>query len=280
MSGRSRPALDENEEMTVKTSTEKMIARKDGAIGWMLFNNPARHNAVSVEMWKAVPEILEEFGRDEKIRVVVLAGVGGKAFVSGADISEFGEKRHSREATLAYNATVERASDTLLARKKPTMAMIQGYCIGGGLAISLCCDLRIASQDSRFGVPAAKLGLGYAYPGIERLADVVGPSFAKEIFFTARQFDATEALEMGLVNRVRPAAELESFVIGYAGMIGANAPLTVGAVKLCVTEYVKEPAKRDLAACQAAVDRCFASADYVEGRTAFMEKRKPVFRGV
>jgi enoyl-CoA hydratase len=280
MSGRSRPALDENEEMTVKTSTEKMIARKDGAIGWMLFNNPARHNAVSVEMWKAVPEILEEFGRDEKIRVVVLAGVGGKAFVSGADISEFGEKRHSREATLAYNATVERASDTLLACKKPTMAMIQGYCIGGGLAISLCCDLRIASQDSRFGVPAAKLGLGYAYPGIERLADVVGPSFAKEIFFTARQFDATEALEMGLVNRVRPAAELESFVIGYAGMIGANAPLTVGAVKLCVTEYVKEPAKRDLAACQAAVDRCFASADYVEGRTAFMEKRKPVFRGV
>jgi enoyl-CoA hydratase len=280
MPGRSRPALDENEEMTVKTSTEKMIARKDGAIGWMLFNNPARHNAVSVEMWKAVPEILEEFGRDEKIRVVVLAGVGGKAFVSGADISEFGEKRHSREATLAYNATVERASDTLLACKKPTMAMIQGYCIGGGLAISLCCDLRIASQDSRFGVPAAKLGLGYAYPGIERLADVVGPSFAKEIFFTARQFDATEALEMGLVNRVRPAAELESFVIGYAGMIGANAPLTVGAVKLCVTEYVKEPAKRDLAACQAAVDRCFASADYVEGRTAFMEKRKPVFRGV
>lgn len=280
MSGSSRPALDENEEMTVKTSTEKMIARKDGAIGWMLFNNPARHNAVSVEMWKAVPEILEEFGRDEKIRVVVLAGVGGKAFVSGADISEFGEKRHSREATLAYNATVERASDTLLACKKPTMAMIQGYCIGGGLAISLCCDLRIASQDSRFGVPAAKLGLGYAYPGIERLADVVGPSFAKEIFFTARQFDATEALEMGLVNRVRPPAELESFVIGYAGMIGANAPLTVGAVKLCVTEYVKEPAKRDLAACQAAVDRCFASADYVEGRTAFMEKRKPVFRGV
>jgi enoyl-CoA hydratase/carnithine racemase len=279
MSGRSRPALDENEEMTVKTSTEKMIARKDGAIGWMLFNNPARHNAVSVEMWKAVPEILEEFGRDEKIRVVVLAGVGGKAFVSGADISEFGEKRHSREATLAYNATVERASDTLLACKKPTMAMIQGYCIGGGLAISLCCDLRIASQDSRFGVPAAKLGLGYAFPGIRRLVDIVGPAFAKEIFFTARQFDATEALQMGLVNRVRPTAEIEAYVKDYAAMIGANAPLTVGAAKLCVGEYLKDPDKRDLAACQAAVDFCFASADYVEGRTAFMEKRKPAFSG-
>ncbi|MBV9754896.1 MAG: enoyl-CoA hydratase/isomerase family protein [Hyphomicrobiales bacterium] len=266
--------------MKVKTTTEKMIAKKDGAIGWMLFNNPARHNAVSMEMWKAVPEILEEFGRDDAIRTVVVAGVGGKAFVSGADISEFGEKRHSREATLLYNATVERASDALLSCKKPTIAMIQGYCIGGGLAISLCCDLRLASEDSRFGVPAAKLGLGYAYPGIERLADVVGPSFAKEIFFTARQFDAAEALTMGLVNRVRPSAELESFVNGYAGMIAANAPLTVGAVKLCVGEYVKDAGKRDLAGCQAAVDKCFASADYVEGRTAFMEKRKPVFRGV
>ncbi len=263
----------------MKTSTEKMIARKDGAIGFMLFNNPARHNAVSVEMWRAVPEILDEFIKDDAIRVVVLGGVGGKAFVSGADISEFGEKRSSREATLAYNAMVEQASDRLLACKKPTIAMIEGYCIGGGLAISLCCDLRIAADHSRFGVPAAKLGLGYAYPGIERLADVVGPSFAKEIFFTARQFDAAEALQMGLVNRVRPAAEVETYVKDYAAMIGGNAPLTIGAVKLCVAEYGKDPDKRDLAACQAAVDFCFASADYVEGRTAFMEKRKPVFQG-
>jgi enoyl-CoA hydratase len=268
-----------SEETQVKTSTEKMIARKDGAIGWMLFNNPARHNAVSVEMWRAVPDILDEFGRDDAIRVVVLAGVGGKAFISGADISEFGEKRSSREATLAYNALVERASAKLLACNKPSIAMIQGYCIGGGLAIALCCDLRIASDNSRFGVPAAKLGLGYAYPGIKRLADLVGPSFAKEIFFTARQFDTAEALQMGLVNRVRPAAELESYVKDYATTIAGNAPLTIGAVKLCVGEYVKDPDKRDLAACQAAVDFCFASADYIEGRTSFMEKRKPVFRG-
>jgi enoyl-CoA hydratase len=276
MSAAARP----NEERQVKTSTEKMIAKKDGAIGWMVFNNPARHNAVSVEMWQAVPEILEEFGRDDEIRVVVLAGAGGKAFVSGADISEFGEKRGSREATLAYNALVEEASDRLLACRKPTIAMIQGYCIGGGLAISLCCDLRIASENSRFGVPAAKLGLGYAYPGIKRLADVVGPSFAKEIFFTARQFDAAEALQMGLVNRVRPVEELEAYVTNYAATIGGNAPLTIGAVKLCVGEYAKDPGKRDLKACQEAVERCFGSADYIEGRTAFMEKRKPVFRGM
>jgi len=263
----------------MKTSTEKMIARKDGAIGWMLFNNPARHNAVSVSMWQAVPEIIEAFAKDDEVRVVVVAGVGGKAFVSGADISEFGEKRHSREATLAYNEMVERASQALLACRKPTIAMIQGYCIGGGLAISLCCDLRIASDDARFGVPAAKLGLGYAYPGIKRLADLVGPSYAKEIFFTARQFDPSEAWHMGLINRIQPGAELEAYVRGYAATIAGNAPLTIEAVKLCVDAYVKDPDRRDLAACQAAVDRCFVSADYVEGRTAFMEKRKPVFKG-
>jgi len=266
-------------EIAMKTSTDRMIARKEGAVGWMLFNNPARHNAVSVDMWKAVPEILAAFDEDAEVRAVVLAGAGGKAFVSGADISEFEDKRSSRDAVLAYNAIADKANRAILDCRKPTIAMIQGYCVGGGLGIALCCDLRIASENSRFAVPAAKLGLGYAYPGIKRLADLVGPSFAKEIFYTARQFDAAEAVAMGLVNRVRPAAEIEEYVKGYAAMIGANAPLTLAAVKLCVSEYVKEPGERDLAACQAAVDRCFASQDYVEGRTAFMEKRKPAFRG-
>jgi enoyl-CoA hydratase len=256
-----------------------MIARRDGAVGWMVFNNPARHNAVSLDMWKAVPEILDTFARDNAIRIVVLAGAGGKAFISGADISEFGERRSSREAIASYNATADAANRAIIDCKVPTIAMIEGYCIGGGLGVALCCDLRIASDNSRFGVPAAKLGLGYNYPGIKRLADVVGPSFAKEIFYTARQFDAAEALQMGLVNRVRPAAELRKFVGDYAATIGANAPLTIAAVKLCVTEYGKDAGKRDLAACDAAVDACFASQDYAEGRTAFMEKRKPVFTG-
>jgi enoyl-CoA hydratase/carnithine racemase len=263
----------------MQTSTPKMIARKTDGIGWMLFNNPARHNAVSIDMWQAVPEIMAEFARDDAVRVVVLAGAGGKAFVSGADISEFKEKRASREAVIEYNAISDRASRAILDCRKPTVAMIQGYCIGGGLALALCCDLRIATDDARFGVPAAKLGLGYAYPGIKRLADLVGPSFAKEIFFTARQFDAAEALQMGLINRARPAAELEDYVKGYAATIAGNAPLTVGAVKLALTEYVKADAERDLARVQAAVEACFTSVDYTEGRTAFMEKRKPVFVG-
>ena len=263
----------------MEIGTQRMIARKDGAVGWMTFNNPARHNAVSLDMWQAVPNILDAFARDEAIRVVVLSGAGGKAFISGADISEFEQKRGSREAILEYNAVGDRANRAIVECGKPTIAMIQGYCIGGGLGVALGCDLRIASDNSRFGVPAAKLGLGYAFPGIKRLADVVGPSFAKEIFYTARQFDAAEALQMGLVNRVRPVAELESYVRDYAARIGENAPLTIGAVKLAVSEWAKDPAKRDLAACQAAVDACFASEDYVEGRTAFMQKRKPAFTG-
>jgi enoyl-CoA hydratase/carnithine racemase len=263
----------------MKTSTERMIARKDGPIGWMQFNNPARHNAVSVDMWKAVPEIMTEFENDDQIRVVVLSGAGGKAFISGADISEFAEKRSSRENILEYNRIAGQANAAIIDFPKPTIAMIQGYCIGGGLSVALCCDLRLAAENASFAVPAAKLGLDYAYDGIKRLVDVVGPSFAKEIFYTARQFDSTEALQMGLVNRVVPTPNIETYVRDYAGAIGSNAPLTINSVKLCVNEATRDPDKRNLVAAQIAVDACFASADYVEGRTAFIEKRKPAFRG-
>lgn len=261
------------------TGTDRMIARREGSTGWMLFNNPARRNAVSLDMWEAMPRILAEFEADDAVHCVVLGGMGGKAFVSGADISEFAAKRSSMDTIASYNAATERASNALAACRKPTIAMIQGWCIGGGLAIALCCDMRIASDNSRFGVPAARLGIGYAYAGLARLSDLVGPSFAKEIFYTGRHFDAPEAYDMGLVNRVRPAAELEEYMRGYAETIGDNAPLTIRAVKLCVDEYLKDPDERDLEACQAAVDACAGSADYAEGRTAFMEKRRPVFRG-
>lgn len=263
----------------MKTSTERMIARKEGAVGWVQFNNPARHNAVSVDMWRAVPEILAEFERDDEIRAVVLCGAGGKAFISGADISEFEEKRASREAVIEYNRIAGGANAAIISFSKPTIAMIQGYCYGGGVGVALCCDLRIATENSSFAVPAARLGLGYGYDGLKRLVDVVGPSFAKEIFYTARRFDAPEALAMGLVNRVIPGSDIETYVCDYAAMIGSNAPLTIRAAKICVNEATKDPADRDLAGAQAAVDACFASDDYIEGRSAFIEKRKPVFRG-
>ncbi len=259
--------------------TDKMIAQKDGAIGWITFNNPARHNAVSLAMWEALHEIVRDYEADDAIRVIVVKGAGEKAFVSGADISEFEEKRSSAEVTRHYNDTSQAATDALKEVGKPTIAMVRGYCVGGGVSVALSCDLRIAAEGSTFAVPAAKLGLGYEFDGVRKLVDVVGPSFAREIFYTARQFTAAEALTMGLINRLVPADGLESYVRDYAGTIAGNAPLTVGSIKTLVAQALKDPAQRDEALCVSVVDRCFASADYVEGRQAFMEKRKPVFRG-
>src|SRR5213083_1103748 len=259
--------------------TSKMLAEKDGAVGRIIFNNPARHNAVSLDMWQAVAQIMDDFEADPGVRVIVVTGAGGKAFVSGADISEFKEKRASEAAAAAYSKISEASRLKLQETLKPTIAMIRGYCIGGGLATALACDIRIAAEGSRFGIPAARLGLGYAYDGIKRLIDVVGPAHAREIFYTARQFSAEEALGMGLINRLVPEGELESYVKGYCDLIAANAPLTIRAAKQTVREALKEESKRDMALCKRLVDECFASEDYTEGRTAFMEKRRPVFTG-
>ncbi|HVH74232.1 MAG TPA: enoyl-CoA hydratase [Stellaceae bacterium] len=259
--------------------TTKMIAEKDGPIGHIIFNNPARHNAVSLDMWEAVPKILDDYEADDRIRVIVLSGAGGKAFVSGADISEFKEKRATEEAAAAYSRISEGARKRIEETPKPTIAMIRGYCIGGGVGTALACDMRIAAEGSRFGIPAAKLGLGYAYDGIKKLIDLVGPAHAREIFYTARQFSAEEALRMGLVNQLVPQGELETYVRSYCEMIAANAPLTVRSVKIIVAEALKDEHARDMALAKRVVEECFASEDYAEGRTAFMEKRKPVFKG-
>lgn len=265
---------------TVQTTTEKLLAHKDGAIGWITFNNPARHNAVSMSMWESVPTALAAFERDPAIRLVILKGAGEKAFISGADISEFKEKRASKEAAEAYNAAGDAAHRALQEFSKPTIAMIHGYCIGGGCAVAIDCDIRIAAEDSTYAIPAGRLGLGYRYEGIRRLIDLVGPSFASEIFFTARKFNAQEAVTMGLINRLVPVADLESYVRNYANLIADNAPLTLAAVKRAVLERFKDPGTRDLKRVQDMVDTCFASKDYEEGRTAFMEKRRPVFKGI
>jgi enoyl-CoA hydratase/carnithine racemase len=259
--------------------TDKMTAHKEKHVGWITFNNPARHNAVSLEMWQGLADIANDFARDDDIRVVVVHGAGGKAFVSGADISEFAEQRDSAEATQRYDAVAQQGMQALKNMKKPTLAMIQGYCIGGGVAVALNCDIRIAADHSRFAVPAAKLGLGYEFDGVRKLVDVVGPSFAQEIFFTARQFTAPEALAMGLINRMVPQEELLAYVTHYADTIAANAPLTVASIKTIVGEIVKDASLRNLALCDQLVAQCFNSADFTEGRTAFMEKRKAVFTG-
>jgi enoyl-CoA hydratase len=257
----------------------EMIARKDGRVATMIFDNPARHNAVSLEMWQAAAKILEDFASAAEVRVVVLAGAGGKAFVSGADISKFEDERATREAVLKYNAATEAVYSRISAYPKPVVAKIQGYCIGGGLNLAIACDLRFCSESSRFSLPAARLGLGYGYAGLKRFIDTIGPAHTKDVFLSARQFGPPEALSMGLVNRVLPDAELEGFVKEYAEGIAANAPLTVEAIKQISTEVLKAESERDLDRAARLVDRCFASDDYVEGRRAFMEKRKPAFTG-
>lgn len=263
----------------MQLKTDRMIARKESGIGWMIFNSPARRNAVSYEMWQAIPEILDDFGRDENVRVVVMRGEGGKAFVSGADISEFGERRNTAEAQAIYAAAGAAAHKAMTGLEKPLIAMIQGFCVGGGVAVAIDADIRIASDDAQFAIPAAKLGLGYGYDGVRTLLGLVGPSYVKEIFFTAKRFTAAEALQMGLVNRVVPVDRLEAVVREYAETIAGNAPLTIKTLKATVAEAVRDPDKRDLAKIDRMVKECFASQDYVEGRTAFMEKRKPAFRG-
>jgi enoyl-CoA hydratase len=259
--------------------TDKVISRKDGNVGYVIFNNPERRNAMSLEMWEATTRLMSEYAKDDSIRVVVLSGAGDKAFVAGADISKFGDERSSEEGVKKYNDAVEAAYASVHEFPKPTIAMIRGFCVGGGMGIASCCDLRIASEDARFAVPAAKLGLGYGYPGVKRLMDIVGPSFTKEIFYTARLFDVMEAVEMGLVNRVVENSELEFYVKDYAATIAANAPLTVDSIKFIVGEACKDESQRDMKHCDDVVQACFKSEDYKEGRAAFMEKRKPVFKG-
>jgi len=261
------------------SQTDKMLSRKEGKVGYLTFNNPERHNAVSLEMWEAASGFLEDFKKDNNIRVVVVTGAGGKAFISGADISKFEKERSTQEGVDRYNAAVDHANNAFYTFPKPTIAMIRGYCIGGGVGLALCCDMRICTDGSKFAVPAAKLGLGYRYDCLKKLVDLVGPSFAKEIFYTARQFTAAEAQVMGLVNRVLPDAELESYVKDYAETIAANAPLTVDSVKYIVGQAVADESKRNLKKCDELVQACFASNDYKEGRKAFMDKRKPAFTG-
>jgi enoyl-CoA hydratase len=257
----------------------KILSDTDGSIATLTFNNPERHNAMSLDMWREAASVLAAFVQDPAVRVVILAGAGGKSFVSGADIAKFESERATTDAVAIYNAAVDTFSQALIDSPKPTIAMIRGYCIGGGIGIAVCCDIRICTEASKFGIPAAKLGLGYGFSNIRRLVDLVGPQFVAEIMFTARQFDAVEAAQMRLVNRVVPDDTIERYVQEIATTIAQNAPLTIEAVKSIVRELRRDPADRDVALCDALVRKCFESADYQEGRRAFLEKRKPIFTG-
>jgi enoyl-CoA hydratase/carnithine racemase len=257
---------------------EKLYGTRDGAIARIVFNNPARHNAVSLDMWETYTALLNEYAADDGVRVLILSGAGGKAFVSGADISKFEDERATKEAVAKYNKTSKGAYDALTKFPKPTIAKINGYCIGGGMNVAVGCDLRFCEAGSRFAIPAAKLGLGYGYYGVNRLSSLIGPSRAMEMFYTARQFPAQEAYEMGLLNKVISGDELDTHVDEVAEWICGNAPMTIATIKAVTIEMAKSPETPDHAKLDGMVQACFESEDYIEGRRAFMEKRKPQFK--
>ena len=261
-------------------TTEKMLSRVKDGVGYITFNNPEKHNAVSIEMWDALEQILDGFRSSKDIRVIVLNGAGGKAFVSGADISKFDKERSSKEAVLSYNKRTQKVYENLETFPKPTIAMIDGYCIGGGLNLAVCCDIRICSEKSKFAMPAAKLSLGYPFSSIKRLFDVMGPGMAKHFMFTAEKISASEALACGLVQKLVSEDSIDSYVKDYALNIANNAPLTIKAMKQIGIEISKNSDERDLLLCEKLASACFDSEDYKEGRKAFMEKRNPNFQGL
>lgn len=270
--------MDQQGELSAHASGKVLSEAADG-VGRITFNQPEKRNAMSVEMWDGLTSILGAWQDDPAVRVVVLTGAGDKAFVSGADISQFESIRGNASAQREYDKLTSTGRRSLTDFPKPVIASIQGYCLGGGLAIAMQADLRIAGEGSSFGIPAARLGIVYGFGAVSRLISLVGQANARMMLLSGERIDAAEALRIGLVNRVVPAAALEDTVAGLARGMAANAPLSVRGMKLVVDQALRDPADRDMAAVDRVVATCFDSEDYREGRTAFMEKRTPAFHG-
>ncbi len=257
----------------------KMLATKADSVGIMTFNQPEKRNAMSVEMWQGVAEILDEFAADDAVRSVIMTGAGDKAFVSGADISQFEKLRHSADATKEYERMTGVGRDKLVNFPKPVIARIRGFCMGGGLAIAMRADIRITADDGIFGIPAARMSIAYGFDQVGRLVSLVGPAHAAMILYTARKLDARYAERIGLVNECVPIAKLDETVLELARTIADNAPLSIVASKMAIEASLQDPADRDMDRFRRQSQICSDSADFREGRTAFMEKRRPQFTG-
>jgi enoyl-CoA hydratase/carnithine racemase len=257
----------------------ELITRKENAVGWVIFSNPPKLNAVSHDMWTALPQTIAAFDADPEVRMIVITGDGDKAFISGADISQFEKVRGSAEAQAVYNRAVVDAYEAPARCSKPVLAKIRGICMGGGLGLAAACDVRIAAEDAVFRMPAARLGLGYNFTGITRFVQLLGQANTSDIFFSARKFGAADALSIGFVNRVVPVTDLDREVEAYCSLLAENAPLTMAAAKFAIRQTGLDPSDRDPKRTAGMIEACFDSEDYREGRKAFMEKRKPKFKG-
>ena len=256
-----------------------LVVEKKGAVGWIVFNQPQKRNAINNAMWRGIPAAMRQYDADPEVRCVAFRGAGQEAFSAGADISEFQKIRAERDAVSKYDGLLDEVLHAIQDSRKPSLAMIHGFCMGGGLEVALACDLRYCGQSAQFAIPAAKLGLAYNVEGHKRLLETVGHARTREIMFLGRRYDAAEAAAIGLVHRVLPDEALPAFVDDVIGTLVQNAPLAIANSKTIIEEYVKSAGAPDHAAMAAAIDRCAHSADYEEGRRAFMEKRKPRFQG-
>jgi enoyl-CoA hydratase/carnithine racemase len=257
----------------------KILQSVSDGVGIITFNNPEKRNAMSLDMWEGLGHALVELRDDPDVRVVILTGAGDKAFVSGADISQFEKTRHNAEASEEYSRKSAAQRALLADYPKPIIACVRGFCLGGGMQMAMAADIRIASDNSQFGIPAAKLGIAYGYDGLKHLVSLVGPSWARLIMYTGMRIESAEALRIGLVDRVVPDAELWNATMEIARTISGNAPLAIKAAKITIAQVLKDPGDRDMAAIKAIGIACMDSEDFREGRTAFMEKRKPEFKG-
>ncbi|RVT90666.1 enoyl-CoA hydratase [Rhodovarius crocodyli] len=265
--------------MSMEFAEGKILAEISAGVGTITFNQPEKRNAMSITMWDGMAQALDAFEADRSVRCVVLRGAGGKAFVSGADISQFDKNRSDAEAQKEYGRRTLHGRTRLTEFPKPVIALIQGFCMGGGLGIAMSCDIRIAGTGSEFGIPAARLGIAYGFDMVKSLVSLVGPAHAHMILMTGGRFSAEEAERVGLINKLVPAEDLEAEVAKLTAQLAINAPLSLVANKRTVRAVQADAADRDMAAIEAAMAACFDSQDYAEGRKAFMGKRKPEFRG-
>ena len=262
-----------------ETATARVLIEVDEGVAWVTLHNPTKLNAISLPMWRTLSDALTRFESDPAVRCIVLTGQGEKAFCVGADISQFEKIRSAPDSSAEYDDATRGTLSQLECLSKPTIAMVSGFCLGAGVILATACDLRIAAVGSRFAIPAAKLGIGYPYSGVKRLTELVGPSQAKRILFTAERFPAEEMLRIGLIDELVAVDELQARVRSLSGVIAANAPLSIASAKYAVQTVCSDAVQRDIAGCAARAQTCTESEDHAEGSRAFMEKRAPVFRG-